>query len=77
MSNYDRTQELTDEQVERQDDVDNAIFSMLQEVLKDVKIDPDWDMEIIGEIRELIEGFYFQSDDDIYEFYPWVEEMEQ
>lgn len=74
----DKTKELTDAQIERQDEVDNAIFCMIDEVLSGTRMQPEWDMEIIGEIRELIEEFYFGDlEEDKYNFYPWVERDEQ
>ena len=45
--------ELIDEQLERQDFVDNAVFSLIQEVNPTNK-PIDWNIEMIGEIRDNI-----------------------
>lgn len=50
---------LTSKQIERQDLVDNKIMVLLQD-LNPTKQPLNWDIEIIGEIRDTI-GQYFQS----------------
>ena len=46
--------ELTDEQIERQDFVDNAIFSLLNDI-NPSKAELDWDIELIGNVRDCIQ----------------------
>ncbi len=45
--------EMTDEQIERQDFVDNAIFSLVQEI-NPANQEISWDIEMIGKIRDVI-----------------------
>lgn len=45
--------EMTDEQLERQDLVDNAIFSLIQEI-NPTSQTISWDIEMIGNIRDAI-----------------------
>ncbi len=47
-------EELTNRQIERKEYVDDAIFHLIQE-LNPTSIEIEWDMEIIGEIREEIQ----------------------
>jgi len=47
--------EMTDEQLERQDFVDNAVFSLIQEVNPTNK-PIDWDIEMIGKVRDVVIG---------------------
>jgi len=47
-------EELTNRQIERKECVDDAIFNLIQE-LNPTSIEIEWDMEIIGEIREEIQ----------------------
>jgi hypothetical protein len=66
--------ELIDKQIVRQDFVDNSIFELLQSLNpSDKKI--DWDIEMIGQVRDSIE--YLFVDKNIctkQEFYPYLEE---
>ena len=65
--------ELTDEQVERQDFVDNAIYGLIQE-LNPTEMYIDWDIEIIGEIREVIQKYFLDmSICNVIDFYPDIE----
>jgi len=50
---YGMPDELTDEQLERQDFVDNAIFSLIQQLNPTSKV-IDWDIEMIGNVRDAI-----------------------
>lgn len=66
--------ELTEQQIERQDFVDNAIFDLISELIpSDKKI--EWDIEAIGAVRDAIQlqlverGFCTEQ-----EFYPYIEE---
>jgi hypothetical protein len=45
--------ELTDKQLERQDFVDNAIFSLIQQLNPTNQV-IDWDIEMIGNVRDVI-----------------------
>ena len=45
--------EMTDEQLERQDFVDNAIFSLIQDINPTAEA-ISWDIEMIGNIRDAI-----------------------
>ncbi len=66
--------ELTAQQIERQDFVDNAIFELINELILSEK-EMEWDIEAIGEIRDAIQsqlvekGFCTKQD-----FYPYIEE---
>ena len=66
--------ELTKQQIERQDFVDNSIFELINELIPSDK-EMDWDIEAIGEIRDSIQsqlvsrGFCSEQ-----EFYPYIEE---
>lgn len=46
--------ELTEEQIKRQDFVDNAIFELL-EIVNPSDIELSWNIEIIGNIRDAIQ----------------------
>ena len=65
--------ELTKQQIERQDFVDNAIFELINELIPSDK-EMEWDIEVIGEIRDVIQsqlvkrGFCTEQ-----EFYPYIE----
>lgn len=62
--------ELTDEQIERQDLVDNAIFSLLNEI-NPSKVDLDWDIELIGSVRDCIQREFMERNIcSAQEFYP-------
>ena len=45
--------ELTDEEIKRQDFVDNAIFDMIR-ALNPTNKEIEWDIEMIGEVRDEI-----------------------
>ena len=65
---------LTDEQIERQDFVDNAIFNLLNEI-NPTKKELDWNIELIGNVRDCIQKEFtermicFAND-----FYPEMDE---
>lgn len=67
--------ELTDKQIERQDFVDNAIFNLIQSLNTTDKT-INWDIEMIGEIRDVIAEWIIErlKITDEQNFYPWVEE---
>jgi len=48
--------ELTEEQIKRQDSVDNAIYQLIQE-LNPADKELAWDIEMIGEVRDVIEDW--------------------
>jgi hypothetical protein len=62
--------QLTEKQIERQDEVDNAIFRLIQEISP---VMTAWDMQVIGEVREVI-GAYLKEKYRVSEmqFYPYV-----
>lgn len=66
--------ELTEQQIERQDFVDNAIFNLIDELVPSDK-EMEWDIEAIGEIRDAIQSQLvtrgFCTDQD---FYPYIAE---
>ena len=47
--------ELTEQQIERQDFVDNAVFNLINELVPSEK-EMEWDIEAIGEIRDAIQS---------------------
>ncbi len=68
-------EELTEEQIERQDSVDNAIYQLIRE-LNPTADEIRWDIEMIGEVRDVIEDWIVErlKITDEQSFYPWVEE---
>lgn len=66
--------ELTKQQIERQDFVDNAIFDLMNRLIPSER-EMEWDIEVIGEVRDVVQtqlarkGFCTER-----EFYPYVEE---
>ena len=66
--------ELTQKQIERQDFVDNSIFALLQ-IVNTTDKGIDWDIEIIGSIREVIQNNIINKTGcSEREFYPYIEE---
>lgn len=68
---------LTDDQLRRQDLVDNAVYNLLCE-LNPSKQEVTWNIEAIGEIRNLIQFWLverFALTDEM-TFYPYVDENE-
>ena len=66
--------ELTKKQLERQDFVDNAIFYLL-ETLNPTKKQLNWDIEVIGAIRNQISDYFVDVEIcKVQEFYPYIEE---
>lgn len=67
-------EELNNWQIERQNCVDDGIFNLLKDI-NPTSIEIEWDMEIIGEIREEI-GYWFIERLKICDemtFYPYIE----
>ncbi|MDP3049698.1 MAG: hypothetical protein Q8N12_09785, partial [Thermodesulfovibrionales bacterium] len=48
--------ELTAEQIKRQDSVDNAIYQLVREI-NPTADEIRWDIEMIGEVRDVIEDW--------------------
>ena len=69
------TIELSDEQISRQDFVDNAVFQLIQDINPTSK-ELSWDIEMIGEIRDNIRYWLVERLKICEEmtFYPYIEE---
>ena len=66
--------ELTKAQIDRQDFVDNTIFSLLQD-LNPSNEEINWDIEFIGELRDLIKNRFIELQlSNIENFYPEIDE---
>jgi DNA polymerase sigma len=67
--------ELTSEQIERQDSVDNAIYQLIQSVNPTDK-EIEWDIEMIGDIRNVIAEWMIErlKITDEQNFYPYLED---
>jgi DNA polymerase sigma len=67
--------ELTSEQIERQDSVDNAIYQLIREINPADK-EIAWDIEMIGEIRDVVREWMVErlKITDEQNFYPYLEE---
>ena len=67
--------ELTEEQIKRQDYVDNAIYQLVREI-NPVDKEIAWDIEMIGEIRDVVREWMVErlkiTDEQV--FYPYLEE---
>lgn len=63
--------ELTDIQIKRQDFVDNSIFQLLADVNPSIQT-LDWDIEVIGQIRDIINNYFVSkgicTEQDFYPF---------
>ena len=69
---------LTDEQIARQDEVDNKIFALIRDIVPGKKFDLPWDMEMIGGIRDEIQSWVVRKRlCTEYEFYPWMIEEDE
>jgi hypothetical protein len=66
---------LNESQIARQDFVDNAIFSLIQS-LNTTDKEINWDIEMIGEIRDVLTEWFVRRLGVTVEqtFYPYVEE---
>jgi hypothetical protein len=64
--------ELTDQQIARQDYVDNAIYDLINELIPSDK-ELDWDIEIIGKVRDTVQALLVErgicTEQD---FYPYI-----
>ena len=64
--------ELNKKQIERQDFVDNSVFDLLQ-LLNPTKKEFDWDIEMIGDVRNLIQNWITKKTNCLeQEFYPYI-----
>jgi len=69
------SESLTDEQIARQDDVDNKIFELICDLVPRKEFHPSWDIEMIGGVRDAIQDWVVKKQwCTEYEFYPWVTE---
>lgn len=65
---------MTDQQITRQDFVDNAIFNLINELIPSDK-EMEWDIEVIGEVRDAIQAQLVEHGVCTeQEFYPYIEE---
>jgi hypothetical protein len=69
------TSELSDEQIRRQDFVDNAVFRFISDINPTSK-ELSWDIEMIGEIRDNVRQWIVERLGicDEMSFYPYLEE---
>lgn len=64
--------ELTKQQIERQDFVDNVIYDLINRLIPSEK-EMEWDIESIGEIRDVIQSqLVAKGICTEQEFYPYV-----
>jgi hypothetical protein len=69
------TTELTDEQINRQDEVDNRIFNMVYSLFaQGNRTNIHWDIELIGSIRDVIIKYYHMNPEEQQEFYPYLKD---
>ncbi len=70
-----KMKELTEEQIKRQDSVDNAIYQLIREINPADK-EIEWDIEMIGEIRDVVRDWMVErlKLTDEQNFYPYLEE---
>jgi len=72
VENYYLMIELTDQQIARQDYVDNAIYDLINELIASDK-EMDWDIEIIGEVRDAVRALLVERGlCTEQEFYPYI-----
>lgn len=66
---------LTQQQIAQQDFIDNATFSLIQVINPNYK-EIEWDIEMIGEIRDVLREWlvYKLNLTTEQEFYPYLEE---
>jgi len=65
--------QLTEKQIKRQDFVDNEIFELLQRLIPQSKT-IDWDIEVIGAVRDAIQNQIVDEQKLMSEmqFYPYL-----
>ena len=80
-----KNEELTREQTDRQDNVDNTIFAMVCDVdpmPEWVRLNSgkpiEWDIDIISRIRGVVQNYFVEERKECTEmgFYPYLEESE-
>ena len=72
------SESLTDEQIARQDEVDNMINELIHNIVPGKEFDLPWDMEMIGDIRDVIQNWVVRKRlCTEYEFYPWIIEEDE
>jgi hypothetical protein len=66
--------ELTKKELDRQDFVDNSIFKLIEELNLSEK-NVNWDIEMIGEVRDVISDWLVDRLElcDDYEYYPYLD----
>ena len=67
--------EMSDEQIGRQDFVDNAVFQLIRDINPTSK-KPSWNIEMIGEIRDNVRHWLVERLGicDEMSFYPYIKE---
>ncbi len=67
--------ELSEEQIERQDYVDNVVYELIKQVNPTSK-QVEWDIELIGKIRDKIREYFVKNHiiADEQKFYPFLED---
>jgi hypothetical protein len=66
--------ELTSQEIDRQDFVDNSIYQLL-ETLNPTKKQIEWDIDAIGEVRDKIQTIFLNLNIcDEKTFYPYLRE---
>jgi len=70
-----RMNELSDDQIDRQDLVDNLIFELIQSIHPSV-INISWNIDMIGDIRNCLKEWIVDRYElcDEQSFYPYIEE---
>jgi len=68
LENPDEYEELTKEELERQDFVDNTIMDMIRALCGD----DEYNGELVGDVRDLVIGYYALPR----EFYPYLQKKE-
>ncbi len=60
---------LTQAQIDRHDFVDNTIHEMIETLLgREV----EWNMEVLGDIRQIVEEHYCETEEEKFALYPWI-----
>jgi len=64
--------ELTNEQLQRLDEVDGAIHGLFQELFG---FGVPWDIEKISNVREAIQDAFNMTEEQEFAFYPWISDQ--
>jgi hypothetical protein len=72
---HEQQNELSDDQIARQDAVDNLIFELIQSINTST-IETPWDIEMIGDIRNCVKEWIVNRYElcDEQSFYPYIKE---